>query len=96
MAYRRGRWRSLELSVGCDAESGGGKGAALGCGPSEKDARSYLESQGYTVTEVQKDDGIFKYTATKGQDVCRGNVTIKRCCARSYFQRIGPRASTPP
>lgn len=52
--------------------------AALGCGPSEKDARSYLESQGYTVTEIQKDNGAFKFTATKGQDQCKGSLTITK------------------
>jgi hypothetical protein len=52
--------------------------AALGCGPSEKDARSYLESQGYTVTEIQKDDKAFKFTATKGQDICHGTVSITK------------------
>jgi TPR repeat protein len=52
--------------------------AALGCGPSEQDARSYLESQGYTVNETQKDDKIFKFTATKGQDICHGTVSITK------------------
>lgn len=52
--------------------------AALGCGPSEQDARSYLESQGFTVTEVHKGDGLFKFTATKGQDICTGTVTITK------------------
>lgn len=48
------------------------------CGPSENDARQYLEQQGLTVTDLKKSGSSFDYTATKGNEICTGTVTVSK------------------
>ncbi len=50
----------------------------LACGATEADARAHLESEGMTVTKLEKKAGVFSYTAKKGDDICTGTLSIKK------------------
>lgn len=52
---------------------------ALGaCGPSEQDARQYLEGQRMNVTSLKRSGDSFEFTAKKDDEVCTGTVTVKK------------------
>jgi TPR repeat protein len=47
------------------------------CGPSEGEARAYLEEKGITATELKRAGSGFEFVGKKGDELCKGTVTIE-------------------
>jgi TPR repeat protein len=50
----------------------------ISCGPSKVDAQAYLESQGLTVLSMERSGKSFNFTATKGENLCTGIVSVQK------------------
>lgn len=50
----------------------------VGCRPSEAEAKAHLEKQGLAVTSIAKEGDGYRFTATKGKEICRGTLHMTK------------------